>query len=245
MANQFNPLYAGAGAGLFGLGLLGNVLQSTTNDAAQRENRQALERLRKMRATNGFGLTPVQEQQLQETLVSPVQKAAAEGRLRAEQMAASTQNATGGQLAALRKEQQQAVSQGGQQAALQVRAMDEAKKLEQQQELEQRTQAQASMRADDLQTILRGAAESAAAGGAIAGAPPGTLPRTLTGLAGMPWTAPGGALTQQQQTQLEAMAKSDPAAFQRLLQMAMDLQSQQAAASGPSSSFLGGLRTKG
>jgi hypothetical protein len=231
------PLLALAGIGTAGLGTVGGIWQSTANDAVQRENRQRLEQLRKLQAGGKLGLNPLEERQLQDTLVSPVQKAAAEGRLRAEQIAASTGSATAGDMSRLRTEQTRANGEAGQQAAIAVRAADQGKRKEQLAEIEQREQARATMKADDLQTVLSSLSQSAAAGGAIAGSPPGTLPNTLLGIGGLPFggapaapaqVAPAQAalagLTPAQQQQLAAWAQSNPDAYRQALLQALALQ---------------------
>lgn len=186
-------LSAGAGA-----------IESTANNKVQKKNKEEIGNLEALKKAGGFGLNPVEERQMQEELLSPVQQAAAEGRARAEQLAASAQNASGADLSRLRTEQQRVVGEGGQRAVTQVRAADIAKAAAQKQELEGRYQAQAGMKEDDLRAILGGLAKGAQGAGSAAALPP---------IAAAPTTTPTTAtpMSDQDLAALIQRINSDPA----------------------------------
>lgn len=157
------------GLGLAGAGTVASAIGTLANNKVQRLNRERIAALEKKQASGTLGLSAQQQRQAQQALASPVQRAAAEGRLAAERQMASMQGGSAGDLQRLQQQQAAMTAAGGQQAAAQVMAANEQRKAEQLAELEQRVQAQAQMRADDIATILGGAKSSAGAGGALIG----------------------------------------------------------------------------
>lgn len=216
------------GVGLAGVGIAGGVAQSMANNGVQRTNRARIDELERLKATGGMGLTPVQQRQLQQSLTSPMQRAASSARLRGEQlMAASGGAGAAGDIAAMRDQQARQVGEAGQQAALQTRAADEQRKAAQLAELEGRTQAQAQMKADDYASIFGTLKEGASAGGALLAAAetPGAKPGTWLSLGGNnPAVTPVGALPPED---LDMLAKLTPEQRAQLLNQVRAAQAAQ------------------
>lgn len=170
-----DPLMAGLGGLAGAAGLAGSIVASTTNNELQRSNRAELERLKRLQAAGALGLDPVQQQRLQAELFNPVQRAAAEGRMAAEQQLASMGRASAGDLARIRTEQARTNAAGARDASMAAKQADAKKKQAQVAEIQDREVAKAQFRKDDVSTILGGLRGGAGAAGAIAGAGPETL----------------------------------------------------------------------
>lgn len=173
-----DPLSLAIGGGTAALGTIGGILQSTANNSAQRLNRERLNALLRKQGAGTLGLSPIEERQMQEAYANPARRAAATGKLQAEQLAAANGNAMAGDLERMRNAQAMQVGQAEQQASLATMAADKARKDQQMAEIDQRTAAKAQYKADDLATILGGISKSAATGGAVAGA--GSVPGALS-----------------------------------------------------------------
>lgn len=170
-----DPLMAGLGGLAGAAGLAGSIVASTTNNELQRSNRAELERLKRLQAAGALGLDPVQQQRLQAELFNPVQRAAAEGRMAAEQQLASMGRASAGDLARIRTEQARTNAAGARDASMAAKQANAKKKQAQVAEIQDREVAKAQFRKDDVSTILGGLRGGAGAAGAIAGAGPETL----------------------------------------------------------------------
>lgn len=170
-----DPLLLGLGGLAGAAGLAGSVAASTTNNELQRSNRAELERLKRLQAAGQLGLDPVQQQRLQAELHNPVQRAAAEGRMAAEQQLASMGRASAGDLSRVRTEQARLNAAGARDAAMAARQANAQKKKAQIAEIQDREAAKAQFRKDDVSTILGGIRGGAGAAGAIAGAGPEAL----------------------------------------------------------------------
>lgn len=181
----------GGAAALGGAGA--SLYQITANDEVQRANRKRLAELERLQKAGQLGLTPVEQQQLQASLYTPMQRALAQGQAQAEKAQASLgDRGSAGDYAQIRQESAKNAAAAQRDVATQVQGAKEAKKQQQLGEIEARRQAKAQYKADDLSMLFGNLAKSAAAGGAIAGSPPGTMPGTLLGLGGYPV---GGANT--------------------------------------------------
>jgi hypothetical protein len=189
-----DPLLLGLGGVAAAGGLAGSIVASTTNNELQRSNRAELERLKRLQAAGQLGLDPVQQQRLQAELYNPVQRAAAEGRMAAEQQMASMGRASAGDLSRVRTEQARLNAAGARDAAMATRQADAQKKQAQRTEIQEREAAKAQYRKDDVSTILGGVRGGAGAAGALIGAGPDTLSNVSLAAGGLKQTpvAPAG-----------------------------------------------------
>jgi hypothetical protein len=181
-----DPISLALGIGTGVGGLAGGLYQTTANNRLQKRNNARIAALEDLERRGALGLTPVQQRQLSNQLLAPMQAQAAEQRTRSEQLAGAmgASGASGADLATLRTEQARQGGAAANQVAAQVRAADEAKAQGQRQELEARLQSQAEMKQNDIETALRTIAQSAGAGGALAASPESALRQTLTSLSG-------------------------------------------------------------
>jgi hypothetical protein len=203
-----------AGAMLSGVG--GAAWQTTANDQMQRHNREELERLEKLKKGGGFGMTPVQQRQMTNDLLAPMQQAAAQGRSRQEQLQTAMQQggASGAALSRLREEEGRLVGQGANQVAGQVRAADQAAAERLKAEYEARLQSKAQMKSNDIETINRSISQAMSGAGMAAGAGPGTFQAFGAGGSPMPMGGGAGAtaasLPPESLTALRTAGYSDP-----------------------------------
>jgi hypothetical protein len=206
-----------AGSLISGIG--GAAYSTTSNNRLQRNNNEELDRLKKLKEGGGFGLTPVQQRQMTNDMLAPMQQAAAQGRSRNEQLATAMQQggASGAALSRLREEEGRAVGQAANQVAGQVRSADQAAEAQQRAEFEGRLQSQAQMKNNDIETMNRAISSIMSGAGMGAGAPVGTFSAAGAGGAAMPMMgggAPGAsamaAMPPETLSSLRSAGYSDP-----------------------------------
>lgn len=205
-------------------GAAASLYQITANDEVQRANRKRLAELERLQKAGQLGLTPVEQQQLQASLYTPMQRALAQGQAQAEKAQASLgDRGSAGDYAQIRQESAKNAAAAQRDVATQVQGAKEAKKQQQLGEIEARRQAKAQYKADDLSMLFGNLAKSAAAGGAIAGSPPGTMPGTLLGLGGYPVGGPNTVGLTPEEAQMLGKLKQE-GRLDQILQRAQALQ---------------------
>jgi hypothetical protein len=235
--------FAAAAALMSGATGLGCVLTGAANIAGdgryEKFNKQKAEDLYAKERTGDLGLSGEQKQLATQQMMQPVQNAAAAGQKRAEQIMAAGGQGNGADLARLRQENAQTVSQGGQNAMAQLAGMDLQAQEAQKQELEQRLQPKDQMRLRDYNIAGDMFSQASGAIGKLAGAPPGTTqaagmfgapaagaPQSYS--VGQPQMAPAQQLQSafasfppEQQAAFAAFAQRNPEAFKQIVAQAM------------------------
>lgn len=153
------------------LGLGQGIANTIANNPEQKLVKQQLDELNRKKAAGNLGLTGEQQQLMSQSLNAPVQNAAAQGRARAEQIAASMGGSSGADLSRLRQEQGRTVAMGAQNAAQQVAAANLAAKQQQLDEINRLTAMKSGLRSDDYNSIFSGLSQMAGAAGGMAGVP--------------------------------------------------------------------------
>ena len=144
------------------------------NNGPQKDNREKLAELQKREDAGTLGLTPGQQQEMSNALLSPIQRGATQMLTRGEQAQAASGNDSGAQLARLREERDRTIAGAQQSAAQQILGANNVAQQQQRNEIEQRLAAKSAMRADDLNGLFSAASQLAGPIGALAGAAPGT-----------------------------------------------------------------------
>jgi hypothetical protein len=149
----------------------GQTLAGARKSEFDKANEQRLNKLLGLEESGRMGLTG-RERQLQErSLLSPVRRAAAETRRRAEALSGGM-GGSGADLARLREEETRAIAAGGERAALELARADARKEAAQRQEMAQRQAIQEQRRQERMASLFGGLAQGAGAVGAMAGGVP-------------------------------------------------------------------------
>lgn len=180
------------------------IAGSFQNNTAQKHNREELDDLLDREKRGALGLTPGQQQQAENALLSPVQRGAEQMQSRQEQVMAANPSTSGAALSRLRTETGRTVAGAQQDAAAQLLAANNAAIQQQRNEIESRMAAKAAYNRDDVNGILGGIAQLAGPLGMAAGAPPGTS--TFSGNVG----GGGGAAPSLSTAQLDRKLGEDP-----------------------------------
>jgi hypothetical protein len=188
---------------------IGNAL---SNDPSQKLNKDRLEDLLALQRSGGLGLTGVEQRVMAQQAIDPVRQQATQATRRAEQLAATAGNSSGGALAAQQMRQAAVVGDAVSRASQQIALADQQKRQAQLNEIEARTAGKSGYRADDYNAILGSASQLAGPVGMAAGAPPGTS--QLGALFGQQFA--GAQFAPDELELLTELIQKDPAALARV-----------------------------